>query len=780
MKRIKITISGRVQGVGFRPAIYRYALQEKLKGFVLNTNDGVVVEVEGKNENLNSFLKKIKTQSPKLSRISRISVKEIESKFDKKFIIKKSISNKETSLDISPDISICDDCSKELFDENDRRYMYPFINCTNCGPRFTIINNVPYDRKNTTMQDFRMCKNCKNEYNNPADRRFHAQPDACWDCGPNIELVTSKKLEVKSLSTGNDAIEKTIELLKKGKIIAVKGIGGFHIACDAANEHAVKKLRLRKNRPDKPFAVMMPNIETIKKYCFVSKAEENILKSPERPIVLLKKILRTFKLVAPNNNSLGVMLPYTPLHYLLIQSIDVLVMTSGNKQDEPICRTNNEAIKELSGICDYFLLHNRDIFNRCDDSIVRIHNKNDLVVIRRSRGYVPNPIKMAPRLLGLNGVAGRRRSLKTEQSEKSILSMGAELKNTFCITRGTEAYLSQYVGDLKDSKANRFYIESIENMKNILKVEPKVIAHDLHPDYLSTQYAKDELRTNNYELAFPIQHHHAHVSSVCAENNINEKVIGVSFDGTGYGTDGKIWGGEFLIVDGGTFQRKYHLKYIELPGGDVATTEIWRIGFSYLYSVFGVEAIKFYPNRDAAVIGKMIEKKINCPSTSSVGRLFDAVASIIGIRQEVTFEAQAAIELEYLADKRLDLKSGSYEYEICNENVDTKKMIIGIMNDLISKKTKNEISLKFHNTLAKIISDICRRIRKNLKLNKVILSGGVFQNKILVEKSLKLLKNDGFDVYFNKQVPTNDGGISLGQAWIAKNLINFAEKNKNN
>ncbi|MFH0948568.1 MAG: carbamoyltransferase HypF [Elusimicrobiota bacterium] len=855
MKRYKITVSGRVQGVGFRPTIYRYALSEKLAGFVSNTAEGVIIEVEGSEKNIKNFLRKLKSQSPRQSKIAKISVKKIpfcmmrSPEADKKFSIKKStlFGNGKTALHISPDISICDDCLKELFDKKDRRYLYPFVNCTNCGPRFTIIKDIPYDRKKTTMKEFKMCKNCQKEYENPLDRRFHAQPNACWDCGPSVELVGSLKFEVgsggrycsadvrcgkmKVGSRGKKAIEKTIKLLKQGKIIAIKGIGGFHICCDATNDEAVKKLRRRKNRLDKPFAVMMPDIKTVKKFCYVNKIEKEVLISAEKPVVLLKNLpssspqanlLGIFHLpsfVAPNNNSLGVMLPYTPIHYLLFQQLTTynlqlttLVMTSGNKQDEPICKDNDEAIKELSGICDYFLVHDREIFNRCDDSIVEARSqksearsqksplfcpsgtkqvggdRQEARVIRRSRGYAPNPIFLFPIPYPLH----------------TILSTGAELKNTFCLTRRDEAYPSQYIGDLKDAKSYEFYKEAIEKMKNLLKVEPKIIAHDLHPDYLSTHYAK-ELRTMNSfttgsprceageparELrTFAVQHHHAHIASVCAEYKIEEKIIGVAFDGTGYGTDGNIWGGEFLIVNGGgTFERKVHLKYIELPGGDSATNEIWRIGFSYLYSIFGEDVVRYFqtrrggfganPPRRISVIKKMIEKNVNCPLTSSVGRLFDAVASIINLRQETTYEAQSAVELEQLIDgrwKKQEARSKkqerSYEYEVIGDEIDVKKMILEIVNDLKNKTSKNKISAKFHSTLAKIILDVCQRLKKETKINKVALSGGVFQNLVLLEKAVGLLKKAGFEVFTNSQVPSNDGGISLGQAWIAQKLL---------
>jgi len=771
MKRYRITVSGRVQGVGFRPTVYRYALSENLAGFVSNTAEGVFIEIEGAEKSIKNFSRKLKLHPPQQSKITKIIVKKIPPKFEKIFIIKKSTDRNggKTSLHISPDISICDDCLKELFDKNDRRYLYPFINCTNCGPRFTIIEDIPYDRKKTTMKKFKMCGNCQKEYENPSDRRFHAQPDACWDCGPDVKLVRSQKCSPRIYSGVSEAnsikaIQKTVEFLRKGKIIAVKGIGGFHICCDAANDDAVKKLRRRKKRPDKPFAVMMPDIKTVRKFCYLSAHEEKILLSSERPIVLLRKLpaidIKLSNAVAHGINSLGVMLPYTPLHYLLVQKFDVLLMTSGNKQDEPICKDNAEAIKELSGICDYFLIHNRDIFNRCDDSIVQLQ-KNDIKILRRSRGYVPNPIPLPSTLYPL----------------PSILATGAELKNTFCLTRGNEAYPSQYIGDLKDAKSYEFYKEAIEKMKNLLKVEPKIIAHDLHPDYFSTQYAK-EFRTSDSGLqTISVQHHYAHIASVCAEHKINSKVIGVAFDGTGYGSDGKIWGGEFLIVNGDeTFERKFHLKYAKLPGGDRATDEIWRIGFSYIYDIFGDKAIKYYPNKKTSVIKKMIDKNINCPLTSSVGRLFDAVASIINLRQEITYEAQAAVEIEQLIDGRWKMEDGSYEYEIIKDEIDVKKMIIGIDEDLKNKKSKTEISVKFHNTLAKIILDICKRLKKATKINKVALSGGVFQNSVLLEKAVKLLKNAGFEVFANNNVPSNDGGISIGQVWVAQKLLTSGKK----
>ncbi|HAX61222.1 MAG TPA: carbamoyltransferase HypF [Elusimicrobia bacterium] len=786
MKRYKITVSGRVQGVGFRPTVYRYAISEKLAGFVSNTAEGVFIEVEGDKKNIKNFLRKLKLRPPRQSKITKISVKKILPKFEKKFIIKKSTnrSRGKTSLHISPDISICDDCLKELFDKNDRRYLYPFINCTNCGPRFSIIKDIPYDRKKTVMRKFKMCGNCQEEYGNPSDRRFHAQPDACWDCGPDVKLLGRG---TRDEGRGIKAIQKTVKLLRQGKIIAVKGIGGFHICCDAINDKAVKKLRHRKKRPDKPFAVMMPDIETIKKYCYVSGKEKNILLSSERPIILLRKRTQIFELVAPNNNYLGVMLPYTPLHYLLFgllptpySLLPALIMTSGNKQDEPICCDNADAINELSGICDYFLIHNRDILNRCDDSIVQVDDEKNLKFIRRSRGYIPNPISLPA----------------TRYPLPAILSTGAELKNTFCLTRGNEAYPSQYIGDLKDAKSYEFYKDALVKMKNLLKVEPKIIVHDLHPDYFSTKYAKSLANPQNKAnsptgisfshnspattrhslFAIPVQHHYAHIASVCAEHKINSKVIGVAFDGTGYGTDGNIWGGEFLIANGdGTFERKYHLRYTGLPGGDVATNEIWRIGFSYLYSVFGDKAIKYYPNKKISVVKKMIEKKVNCPITSSVGRLFDAVASIINLRQEITCESQAAVELEQMADDRLQI-ADCYEYEIIKDEIDVKKMIVGIVDDLKNKKSKSEISVKFHNTLAKIILDICKKLKKETKINRVALSGGVFQNSVLVEKSVKLLESAGFKVFTNNQVPSNDGGISLGQVWIALKLLTSDKK----
>ena len=773
MKRYRITVSGRVQGVGFRPTVYRYALSEKLSGFVSNTANGILIEVEGEEKNIRKFLEKLKKCPPAQSKVTKIIATKIPPGFEKEFVIQKSVPGGKSLLHISPDISICDDCVKELLDKKDRRYNYPFINCTNCGPRFSIIEDIPYDRKNTTMKKFRMCGNCRSEYEKPSDRRFHTQPDACWDCGPDVALIKNAKL-IKNLCSGAQAIQETIELLKKGKIVSVKSIGGFHICCDASNNKVVEKLRQRKNRPDKPFAVMMPDIKTVKKFCRVNKTEEKVLESPERPVVLLKKFAARDSIlpnsIAPDNDTFGVMLPYTPLHCLLMKPFQALVMTSGNKQDEPICKNNDEAIRELSGICDYFLIHNREIFNRCDDSIVQV-NKADVKIVRRSRGYVPNPIKLSPAKHQPLTVNPLRRSFSEASRQLStILAVGAELKNTFCLTRGSEAYLSQYIGDLKEVRGYEFFKAAVKNMKNLLKVEPKVIVHDLHPNYFSTQYAQ-KLRTMNPELqAIPVQHHHSHIASVCAENGLDEKVIGVAFDGTGYGTDGNIWGGEFLIVDGAKFERKYHLKYIELPGGDAATHEIWRIGLSYLYRA-GINTREKYPGDKSAIIRKMIDKKINCPLTSSVGRLFDAVASIINLRQKTTYEAQAAIELERLAYAGIHSAAGGYDYSISGKEIDVSKTIIGIVKDLDNKKSKSEISIKFHNTLAKIAYDVCRELRTETGINKVALSGGVFQNMILLEKTTKLLESAGFHIFTNSQVPTNDGGISLGQVWVAQKIV---------
>lgn len=751
--RENIIIKGIVQGVGFRPFIHKLVQNYNLSGWVLNSNQGVEIDIEGEMEELNSFVSDIKDKLPPLARIEKIEVNQLHLIGYKGFSIKKSITKEENGFVlVSPDISICEDCLQELFDPRNRRFHYPFINCTNCGPRFTIIKDIPYDRGKTTMRVFEMCPQCQSEYENIEDRRYHAQPNACAECGPQVFLYQNKrKLE------NVDPVKEAVKLLKDGKIGAIKGLGGFHLACDATNNEVVTKLRLLKNREAKPFAIMSFNLEKIKQYCKLGKKEEKWLINRARPIVLLKKKEDSLisSLVAPRNNYLGVMLPYTPLHCLLLKdNFTALIMTSGNIADQPIIGDNQEALEKLDGIADFFLLYNRDIFNRCDDSVVKIVNDGN-VFFRRSRGYVPYPIILDFKL-------------------KEVLALGGELKNTISFSKENYVFLSQYLGDLKSIETLNFLKESIKNLEKIFRVNPETIACDLHPDYLSTQFA-EEIGAKKGLKVVKVQHHHAHIVSCMAENNIKEKVMGVAYDGTGYGDDGKIWGGEFLLCDLKKYFRVGHFKYYPLPGGDKAIAEPWRMAYSYLYSIYGPKAktldIDFNHRMDydkLSIIEKMIDKNINSPLTSSCGRLFDAASSLIGIRDEINYEGQAAMELESLCASGIKER---YKFCIYKEGkefiIDPKEIFVDIIEDLKKGIDKKVMAAKFHNTVAEFTLNLCGKIRENNGINKIALSGGVFQNRYLTEKIISLLERDNFRVYTQRKVPPNDGGISLGQAVVA-------------
>ena len=751
--RKNILIKGIVQGVGFRPFIHKLVKNYNLSGWVLNSNQGVEIEVEGKTEEINSFVNAIKEKLPPLAKIEKIEVSQLPLVGYKEFSIKKSIVKEEDSFVlVSQDISICEDCLQELFEPHNRRFRYPFINCTNCGPRFTIIKDIPYDRKKTTMDNFKMCSLCQNEYDDIEDRRYHAQPNACADCGPQVSLYQNKrKIE------GIDPLEKAVKLLKEGKIGAIKGLGGFHLACDATNNKAVARLRRLKNREAKPFALMSFNLEKITQYCKVGDKEKEWLVDRARPIVLLKKredsVISTS--VAPGNNYLGVMLPYTPLHYLLLKdNFTALIMTSGNITDQPIIADNLEALDKLDGIVDFFLTYDRDIFNRCDDSVVKIIN-DDNVFFRRSRGYVPHPIILDFKL-------------------KEVLALGGELKNTISFSKENYIFLSQYLGDLKSVETLEFFKESITSFKKMFKAKPEIIACDLHPDYLSTQYAEEMKVKKGFKIV-KVQHHHAHIVSCMAENNVKEKVIGVAYDGTGYGDDGNVWGGEFLLCDLKKYSRAGHLKYYPLPGGDKAIVEPWRMAYSYLYSIYGPKAktldIDFNQRMDCnslSIIEKMIDKNINSPLTSSCGRLFDAISSLIGIKDEISYEGQAAMELESFCSSGI---TEGYKFRTYKEEekfiIDPQEIFINIIKDLKKGLDKKIIAAKFHNTVAEFTVDLCGKIRENTGINGIALSGGVFQNKYLTEKVIFSLEDKGFKVYIQRKVPPNDGGISLGQAVVA-------------
>ncbi len=758
----ELEINGIVQGVGFRPFIYQLAKKYMVNGEVANTSYGVSVYLEGNRNNIESFCTDITRNIPPLAHITEISVHPMPIKGLNDFSIVKSMGSLNKSTLISPDVCVCKDCLRELSDPEDRRYQYPFINCTNCGPRYTIIADIPYDRPNTSMKHFKMCRKCQAEYDDPENRRFHAQPNACPECGPHAALYDNKRKKIYT----QDPAEKTASLLKQGYILAIKGLGGFHLAADAENNNAVARLRQKKQREEKPFALMSRDTECIREYAYIEPEEESLLTSFQRPIVMLKKKEHNSIAgqVSPGNKYFGAMHPYTPLHYLILGSssfpLTALVMTSGNMSEEPIAIDNEDAFDQLSGIADYFLVHDRDIYLRSDDSLVRIA-AGSARFIRRSRGYIPFPVFLKNKV-------------------PQVLACGAELKNTICLTKGNNAFLSQHIGDMENFSTYEFFKLTVRHMKRILDIDPEIIAHDLHPDYLGTQYANEQENIKK----IPVQHHHAHIVSCMAENKLDEPVIGLSFDGTGYGTDGNIWGGEVLIAEPCGFIRAGHLSYVPMPGSAAAVKQPWRMAVSYLYDAFGenfrnldLPVLKKTDEKKINIIVEMMDKKINSPYTSSLGRLFDGIAGIMGLRSEVFYEGQAAVELEMMARENT---TKIYDYEWTAEQSSlptshfsllTSHLIRGVVKDIEKGVSLPEISSKFHATLIYLFSDLCEVIRKENSLNKVVLSGGVFQNSILLTGLMTMLQQKGFEVFTHTRVPANDGGISLGQAVVAAALV---------
>lgn len=753
--RVRTRVRGTVQGVGFRPFVYRIARRQNLVGWVLNDTLGVLIEAEGTGDNVSRFLTALQQEAPPLARVEGVETKELPLQNETGFCILKSATCEGKEAVLPPDIAACKDCLREIFDSGDRRFRYAFTNCTNCGPRYTIVKDTPYDRPRTSMRTFRMCRPCQKEFESPDDRRFHAQPNACAVCGPSLTLTDNKRSAIKC----DDPLCKTVGLLKRGAIVAIKGLGGFHLACDALSDAVVRKLRRRKKRPYKPFAIISQDVETVSQYAYVSGLEQEILESYASPIVLLRKKPSKIisELVAPNISDIGVMLPYTPLHHLLVKdNFLALVMTSGNISEEPTIAENKVAFEKLSRIADYFLIHDRDILIQNDDSIVKVIS-SEPVVMRRARGYVPQPIQ-------LSGVSG---------DIPDILAVGAEEKGTVCFVKNGRAFLSQHLGDLKNKASILSFENTVSHTRRLLKVKPKIVAHDLHPSYSSTSYA---LRQRGVQT-IAVQHHFAHIAACLAENGVKEKVIGVSFDGVGLGTDGKTWGGEFLVADLSGFQRVGHLKYTCLPGGDAAAKEPYRMAISYLHQTFGKEAkivarrlLKGVAKEKIDVVFRMIEKQINSPLTSSTGRLFDAAASLTGLCQINSYEGQAPMELESLIWSGRQHEQ-SYPYNIRNQKdmivVNVGPMIHKIVQDIGSGKTKSYIACKFHNTLVQYALEVCQRVRKSRGLGSVALSGGVFQNKYLTEKLVALLEEKEFTVYRHKAVPPNDGCISFGQAAVA-------------
>jgi hydrogenase maturation protein HypF len=746
--RAQIIVRGIVQGVGFRPFVFSRASGRSLNGRVLNNSTGVLIDLEGDPSDIDHFVHELESNPPPLSSIESIERLEQLVPLDyRDFQILESDSEGQKLVSISADVATCDDCLNELFDKGNRRYRYPFINCTNCGPRFTIIENVPYDRANTTMRDFQMCDACRAEYENPLDRRFHAEPTACELCGPRLHLLDAQGKEIVG-----DAVTAAIDLLSRGEILAIKGIGGFHLACDALSEDAVARLRGRKFREDKPFALMARSVAAIQPYCNMSGHEIELLKSPSRPIVLLerKKDNSIPNAVAPGVKTLGFMLPYAPLHYLLLESSDrPLVMTSGNISDEPICFRDDEAGERLQGIAGYFLIHDRPIHIRTDDSVVRSFNDREMV-LRRSRGYAPAPIRTA------------------FEFERSLLACGAELKNTFCLARGHNAFVSHHIGDLENLETLRSFTEGIEHYQRLFDVDPEVVAYDLHPEYLSTKFA---LALDGVPTKIAVQHHHAHVASCMADNLIDGEVIGVAFDGLGFGLDGKLWGGEFFVADFCDAERVAHLANVPLAGGAKAIKEPWRLAATYLQRTFGDEftelKLPFVGRLDHnrwSTLKSMIEAGVNCPETSSMGRLFDAVSGLLNLRSSVNYEGQAAIELEGIADP---LATELYEFRIEGEEIFAEPVIQRAVEDLLQGAPAGQISARFHLSVARLILNVAQRVREEQHLNRVVVSGGVFQNMWLLDRVTQLLRKNHFEIFSHSRVPTNDGGISLGQAAVA-------------
>jgi len=738
----KIHIQGLVQGVGFRPFIYRIATSNGLKGWVENSNEGVNIIVEGKPDDLEAFIIAIRSGAPAASQISKLEITDTDPSSYKDFQIKKSEDTSDKITEVSPDIAVCEDCLEDMKNQQHRKD-YPFINCTNCGPRFTIIRDLPYDRPKTTMAPFAMCEECSGEYTDIMDRRFHAQPVACNYCGPEYSFHSHGNT-IKNLDL---ILQELTYHFNEGSVIAMKGLGGFHLACDAKCENSVSLLRERKNRDGKPFAVMFRDIETAERYAVITKKEKEVLMSWQRPIVLLKSKKKLAKGVSVGFDTIGGMLPYLPFHYLMFEHLDqdVIVLTSGNISDEPIIIDNNAATEILSDVADAILLNNRDIYNRTDDSVIRVINDHPRL-IRRSRSWAPRPVNL-------------------EINVDGIFACGAELVNCFCIGKGDQAILSQHIGDLKNAETLEFFSESAVRFKNLFRANTKLIVHDLHPDYLSTRYAEEQsIKT------IAVQHHHAHIASCMAEYGLDEPVIGISFDGVGLGSDGHIWGGEFMLCELHDFQRKHHFDYIPMPGGDMATKEPWRMALSYLIKAFGekyrdlnLPFLHDISEEKIMIVEQALKLGINTPLTSSTGRLFDAIAAMTGLCTIASFHAEAPMRLEGIIDQDIE---EYYDFEI-NESINTSLIINGVCKDIGNNIPISVISAKFYNSVINIIFAAVELLASETGIRKVCMSGGSFQNKYILEAAEKGLIKRGFSIYSPKEIPANDGGIALGQLAIA-------------
>ncbi len=752
--RLRISIHGAVQGVGFRPFVYRLAAEMKLQGWVSNSSQGVFIEVESAKEILNRFLLRLQKEIPPRASIQSLEFSFLDLVGFEKFEIRESDATGVKTSIILPDIATCPDCLKEIFSLSNRRYLYPFTNCTNCGPRFSIIEAIPYDRPNTSMKKFEMCPECQTEYENPLDRRFHAQPNACPICGPQLQVWD---IGGKKLAEQDNALVQAASAIEAGKIVAVKGIGGFHLMTDARNDEAIRRMRERKHREEKPFALMFPSLEVLKKECDVDELEERLLLSPESPVVLLQKKTAFInhksticESIAPNNPYLGCMLPYSPLHHILMSRLGFpVVATSGNLSDEPICTDEFEALERLHGIADVFLVHNRPIVRHVDDSIVRIMMGRELVT-RRARGYAPLPIQIQT------------------HSDTSMLAVGAHLKNAVALTTDSNIFISQHIGDLETKESFNAFHNVITDFQTMYNCKPDYIVCDLHPDYLSSKFA----RSTGIPL-LEVQHHTAHIASCMAENQLEGEVLGVSWDGTGYGPDGTIWGGEFLLAAKTSFERVAFFRPFRLPGGEKAIKEPRRTALGMLYELFGddvfrrqdLPTLQAFTSAELELLNQVLLKRVNAPVTSSVGRIFDAVASLIGLQQKMNYEGQAAMELEFLTQ---NVESDdSYSFEIDEtpniKLIDWRSILEGILIDMKDHICRSIISAKFHNTLVEIIVAVAKMIDQP----RVVLSGGCFQNRYLTERAVTRLQEEKFRPYWHQRVPPNDGGIALGQVYAA-------------
>ncbi len=746
----------------FRPFVYRLAHEHQLAGTIANNGDGVVIEIKGGPEQLDLFTFQLQHKAPPIARITSLDIQECTSSpASSAFTILPSDSGLKPNTQIAPDIALCSDCLAELFDPGDRRYKYPFINCTNCGPRFTIVEKIPYDRPNTSMKAFALCRECRQEYEDPLNRRFHAQPNACPICGPSLSFHDRAGKQLES----RDPIADTIQALNDGGVVAIKGLGGFHLAVRADSETAVSLLRERKHRRSKPLAIMVKDLATAEQVSQISEQERELLSSPEHPIVLLAKESSSPLAInlAPGIGEIGVMLPYTPVHHLLLAHADApiaLVMTSGNLSNEPICTGNLEALKRLHTIADFFLLHNRDIVTRVDDSVIRVMAGKPRL-LRRARGYAPVSLQLA-------------------QPTGDILACGAEMKNSFCLVKSNEAFVSQHIGELTSPESMDFYVESIEHLQNVLEIFPPVVGCDMHPDYLSTRYARPR---GHEKQCSAMPHHHAQAAAGMAEHGLSGPVLAVILDGTGYGEDGTVFGGEVYQLDRHGYNRLGHLGHLPMPGGDLAAREPWRMGLSLLHVSYGDKWLDDHISGSLPAIEEdkkrlildMVTKNVNCPLTSSCGRLFDGVAALLGIRLYADFEAQAAMELEYLAtnarsemgNKQLGKK---YQPTLIRQEeiwvVDSRPLVGWILEDLASGIGVNTIALDFHHWLIRSFSQLVKDLSKELGIVTVVLAGGSFQNRLLLEGMNAALLQDNLSVFSGEQVPVNDGGIALGQAYI--------------